>query len=216
MCPLPDTALLIMDVQASIVERIADAAGPLLAATGRAAAVARGNEFLVIYVRVAFRPDAPEVDPHNRVFSALAGSAAFLEDAPGAQIHASVAPQRGDVVVTKKRVSAFAGSDLEVVLRSQGVRTLVLAGIATSGVVLSTLREAADLDYGLVVLRDACADADEEVHRVLLDEVFARQADVLTVDEWIHDVGAGWLGVTQESAWERFAAEEEYPNGATD
>jgi len=216
MCPLPDTALLIMDVQASIVERIADAAGPLLAATGRAAAVARGNEFLVIYVRVAFRPDAPEVDPHNRVFSALAGSAAFLEDAPGAQIHASVAPQRGDVVVTKKRVSAFAGSDLEVVLRSQGVRTLVLAGIATSGVVLSTLREAADLDYGLVVLRDACADADEEVHRVLLDKVFARQADVLTVDEWIHDVGAGWLGVTEESAWERFAAEEENPNSATD
>jgi len=96
------------------------------------------------------------------------------------------------------------------------VRTLVLAGIATSGVVLSTLRQAADLDYGLVVLRDACADADEEVHRVLLDKVFARQADVLTVDEWIDDVGAGWLGVTEESAWERFAAEEENPNSATD
>ncbi|MGA2932584.1 MAG: isochorismatase family protein, partial [Acidimicrobiales bacterium] len=95
----------------------------------------------------------------------------------------------GDIVVTKRRVSAFAGSDLDVVLRARGARTLVLAGIATSGVVLSTLRQAADLDYGLVVLRDGCADADEEVHRVLLDKVFARQADVLTVDEWTDGIG---------------------------
>ncbi len=69
------------------------------------------------------------------------------------------------------------------------VQTLVLAGIATSGVVLSTLRQAADLDYGLVVLRDGCADADEEVHRVLLDKVFPRQADVVAVDEWVAGMG---------------------------
>jgi nicotinamidase-related amidase len=65
------------------------------------------------------------------------------------------------------------------------VSQLVLTGIATSGVVLSTLRQAADMDYWLTVLRDGCADADPEVHRVLLDKVFARQADVLTADEWI-------------------------------
>lgn len=200
---VPDAALLILDVQVSIVERVADAAGPLLTATDRAAAAARADGLLVIYVRVAFRPDAPEVDPHNRIFASLATSAAFTEDAPGTQIHPSVAPQPGDIVVTKKRVSAFAGSDLEVILRSQGVRTLVLSGMATSGVVLSTLRQAADLDYGLVVLRDACADADEEVHRVLLDKVFVRQAEVLTVDEWV----AG-LSAVGHSAWERFASDE--------
>ena len=72
-----------------------------------------------------------------------------------------------------------------MVLRAQGVTQLVLTGIATSGVVLSTLRQAADMDYGLTVLRDGCADADPEVHRVLLDKVFPRQADVLTADEWI-------------------------------
>ena len=51
--------------------------------------------------------------------------------------------------------------------------------------VLSTLRQAADLDYQLVVLEDACADFDPEVHRVLLEKVFPRQADVMTVDDWI-------------------------------
>jgi nicotinamidase-related amidase len=59
----------------------------------------------------------------------------------------------------------------------------VLAGIATSGVVLSTLREAADRDYQLIVLSDCCFDLDAEVHRVLMDKVFPRQAEVLTVEE---------------------------------
>jgi len=71
------------------------------------------------------------------------------------------------------------------VLRGLDVDTMVLTGIATSGVVLSTLRQAADLDYRLVVLADGCLDADPEVHRVLTEKVFPRQADVTTVDEWI-------------------------------
>jgi nicotinamidase-related amidase len=132
-----------------------------------------------------------EINRNNRIFAALADFPAFALDGAAAQIHPSLAPQRGDIVVDKKRVSAFAGSDLDMIMRAQGVRTLVLTGIATSGVVLSTLRQAADMDYGLTVLRDGCADADEEVNRVLLDKVFPRQADVLTVDEWIAGVEAG-------------------------
>jgi nicotinamidase-related amidase len=49
---------------------------------------------------------------------------------------------------------------------------------------LSTLRQAADLDYGLIVLADACLDADPEVHRVLTEKVFPRQAEVSTVAQW--------------------------------
>jgi nicotinamidase-related amidase len=108
------------------------------------------------------------------MFSALAVGS-FADDAPAARINERVAPESGDIVVTKKRVSAFAGSDLDMVLRAQGVRHLVLTGIATSGVVLSTLRQAADLDYALTVLRDGCADGDPEVHLILLDKVFPRR-----------------------------------------
>jgi nicotinamidase-related amidase len=64
------------------------------------------------------------------------------------------------------------------------VDSLTLAGISTSGVVLSTLREAADMDFELCVLSDACADGDDEVHRVLMETVFPRQARVLSADEW--------------------------------
>ena len=84
----------------------------------------------------------------------------------------------------KRRVSAFSGSDLEVLLRAFSAKHLILSGVATSGVVLSTLREAADKDYALTVLSDCCADMDEEVHRVLTTKIFPRQAEVKTVDEW--------------------------------
>jgi len=71
-----------------------------------------------------------------------------------------------------------------VLLRANNIDSLVLCGIATSGVVLSTIRQAADLDYTLTVLSDACLDADPEVHNVLMTKVFVRQATVLTVEEW--------------------------------
>lgn len=88
------------------------------------------------------------------------------------QIYDLVTPHPYEPVVTKFRISAFAGSDLEVILRSRKIETLVLSGISTSGVVLSTLREAADKDYRLIVLSDACLDADPEVHCVLMNKVF--------------------------------------------
>ena len=96
----------------------------------------------------------------------------------------NVAPRPDEAVVNKLRVSAFAGSDLEVMLHAQGVETLVLAGIATSGVVLSTLREAVDRDFGLIVLSDACLDADPEVQRVLVEKIFPRRRRVMTVAAW--------------------------------
>lgn len=178
------TALLVMDFQERIVGMVADSA--TLVERARAAIdTAHEAGIPVIYVVVRFREGFPEVSARNKSFSALkTGGMPLGENSSEAQIYSGLAPAAGDLVVTKRRVSAFAGSDLEVVLRGLNIHRLVLAGIATSGVVLSTLREAADKDYELVVLSDACADMDEEVHRVLLTKVFPRQADVMTVEQW--------------------------------
>jgi nicotinamidase-related amidase len=176
------TALLVMDVQNGIVARFGDT---VLDPIERAIAAARTAGHPVVFVRIGFRPGNPEVAASNRSFSALAAQGATMSlDAPETQVHDRVAPAPGEPIVVKKRVSAFAGSDLAELLRGLGADTLVLTGIATSGVVLSTLRQAADLDYRLVVLADACGDADPEVHRVLTEKVFPRQAQVTTVDEW--------------------------------
>src|SRR6185437_8601335 len=120
----------------------------------------------------------------NRTFAAVMAAGGFTHDDPATEIHPDVAPQPGDIVVTKRRVSAFTGSDLRVLLSGLEVGTLVLTGIATSGVVLSTLRQAADLDYQLTVLSDGCLDADPEVHRVLTEKIFPRQADVRLIADW--------------------------------
>lgn len=180
-------ALLVMDVQEGIAERFGDA--DVLDRAAEAVAAARAHGVQVLFVRVAFRAGFPEVSPANRSFSALRERGGMDEDST--RIHPALSPRDGEPVVTKRRVSAFAGSDLDVLLRAGGARSLALCGIATSGVVLSTLRAAADLDFELTVLRDACADRDPEVHRVLLDKVFPRQADVVTVAEWAAGLDAG-------------------------
>jgi len=180
-----DTALLLMDLQNWIVERYGADSATLLDAVATAATAARTAGVTVIYVRLTFREGAPEVSRRSRMFSTVASMPGLGDDDPPTQIHPAVAPHSGDIIVTKKRVSAFTGSDLDVILRSLEVRSLTLAGISTSGVVLSTLLQASDLDYQITVLRDGCADSDPEVHQVLMEKLFARRADVLSADEWV-------------------------------
>jgi len=180
---MTSTALLVMDVQQGIVDRFGDDEGYLARLTPAVEAAHRAGIW-VIYVAVAFRAGHPEVSERNKTFAVIAGTGRFADGDPGAAIHPAIAPASGDVIVTKRRVSAFTGSDLEVVLRAGCIDSLVLAGIATSGVVLSTLRQAADLDYRLTLLADGCLDADPEVHRVLLEKVFPRQADVVSIADW--------------------------------
>ena len=178
------TVLLVMDFQNGIVDRLGDE--PVLAAAGRAVEAARTAKIPVVFVRVAFRPGYPEISTSNAAFAGIADAGeAMTETHSATQIHVSLQPQPDEPVVIKRRVSAFSGSDLDVLLHAIDAETLVLAGIATSGVVLSTLREASDLDYRLTILSDACADPDPEVHRVLLEKVFPRQARVTTTDTWV-------------------------------
>lgn len=181
---MPDrTALLLMDLQPLTVPAFGGGV-PLLTRLAGAATAARAAGVEVIHIRVAFRPGYPDVAASNKIFSAVTAMMDMTESNPDTAVHPGLAPAADDLVVTKRRVSAFSGSDLELLLRSREVGTLVLAGVSTSGVVLSTLRQAADLDYRLTVLADGCLDADPEVHRVLTDKVYPRQADVLRIAEW--------------------------------
>ncbi|MGH3170007.1 MAG: cysteine hydrolase family protein [Trebonia sp.] len=165
------SALLVMDVAQVIRGRIPDEAG-YLQRLRRAIDAAHAAAIPVIYAVVAFRAGHPEISTRNKSFSAVPGTLGMVEGDPVTEIHPDIAPAPGDIVLTKKRVSAFAGSDLDIVLRAGDIDSLVLTGLATSGVVLSTLRQAADLDFGLTVLADGCLDGDPEVHRVLTEKVF--------------------------------------------
>lgn len=179
------TALLVMDFQTLIVNGYATDKETLLARTKSLLDAARAKGMKVVYVVVGFRPGYPEVSARNLIFHTIKETGRFAAGDPNAEIHAAVAPKAGEAVVTKHRVGAFAGTDLDMILRANGIETLLLSGIATSGVVLSTVRHGADADYRLVVVKDCCSDGDEEVHRVLVEKVFPRQATTATAGEII-------------------------------
>ena len=173
------TALLVMDVQQRAIDRYVQ--DPMyVVRVGRAIEAARLCGSPVLYAAVGFRSDHPEISARGLTFSALA--AVGPVPTPSADFAAEPHPET--IVATKRRVGAFAGSELEVTLEALGVDSLVLAGVATGGVLLSTLRQAADLGFHITVLSDACLGADPEVHRVLMDKVFPRHADVFTVEQW--------------------------------
>ena len=115
-----DSTLLVMDVQNGVVRRFVDnprAMEPFQ----RAVAAARGARVPVIFIRVAFRNGYPEVSPRNKSFSAISGRGGMTLSDVSTQIHDSVASRPDEAVVNKLRVSAFAGSDLEVMLRARGI-----------------------------------------------------------------------------------------------
>src|ERR1700723_933574 len=178
-------ALLVMDCQVNTLTKVMTAAqsADAIARVPDLLAMARDAGMMVIHVVVAFRPGHPEVSPRNALFSGLKANGMMVAGTEGAAIHPAAAAREGEAIVVKHRISPFVGTDLETLLRANGIDTLVLAGVHTSGVVLSTVRQAADLDYRLIVVRDCCADPDAAVHAMLLDIVIARQADVVTTAE---------------------------------
>ena len=180
------TALLSMDMQVSIVARyIKDS--DLMARAQLVMQRARELRMRVIHVQVGFRRGLPEISSHNPLFSSIRTNEDHRKmfEGPQGAIHTSVAPEGGEVVITKHRISAFSGTDLEMILRANEIDTLLLMGIATSGVVLSTWLEAFDMDFRLVAIHDCCADLDANLHAALVEKMFPRLGSVISAADFL-------------------------------
>ncbi|MBP2336871.1 nicotinamidase-related amidase [Saccharothrix coeruleofusca] len=173
------TALIVGDVQRGITEGYPFArtvVGPIAALLPRA----RAAGVLVVFVRIAWRLNGADVAEGNPVITALFQDPSFLEGSPGTEVDPALEVGPEDVVVLKRRASAFAGTDLDLVLRARGIDSLVLTGVATGAMVTATLFDAADRDYRITVLRDCCADADPAVHDFLVDVLFPSRGVTVT------------------------------------
>lgn len=177
------TALLVMDMQAKLLASVPDASATVQN-MARAIANARQQQIPVIYIVVGFRDGLPEISANNKRFTAFRKRIEGITMQEWMTIHPELAPMENEPIAVKRRISAFAGSDLDILLRARQITHLVLGGCSTSGVVLSTLREAADKDYRITVLADCCVDADKEVHDLLMQKIFPTQAEVMQVREW--------------------------------
>lgn len=181
------TAVLSMDLQTAILSMYVKDQDAFLATVEAVLKRARHVGMRVIHVRVGFRPNFPEIGERNRLFASIKNSPQHRQifEGTAGEIHPRVAPEGNDVVIVKHRVSAFAGTDLEMILRANEIDTVVLFGIATSGVVLSTLLHAFDADYRLAVIQDCCADRDPETHACLVDKLFSRYVTLLSAKEFL-------------------------------
>ena len=176
------TAVLIMDYQNEVLANYGSGDDILVYRAASVLDGARASGIPVIYVVVQFRDGYPEVGSRG-TFAAMKRAGRMAEGSPAAAIHPGVSPKSGDIVVTKRRVGAFSGSELDMILRAHGTEHLILMGVSTSGCVLTTVRWAADLDYAMTVVSDCCSDGDAEVHRLLTEKIFPRQCSVLTTHE---------------------------------
>ena len=177
---MTNAALLVMDVQPGIIGRLDDP-DALVERLRGAVAAARSAGATIAFVRVAFTDeDVAAVPERNKMFTRMVGGRGNADEG-STQVDARLGIEDGDILVRKRRVGAFSTTDLHEQLQARGVDTLVLAGVSTSGCVLSTVRDAADKDYRLFVLADGCADVDDEVHDILLRKVLPRQADVIAI-----------------------------------
>ncbi len=174
------TALLIADFYEAMMTSIPHAVDRDV--VGRTVALqqaARKASLMVCYCATVFRPGYPEIGSRNKTFGQRKASGQPAVFDPLAVIHPAVAPREGEVAVGKHRVNALYGTGLDVAWRANDINTLIILGYATSGVVLSTVRYASDLDYNLYVVEDCCSDSDTEVHDFLTGRIFPRQAEVV-------------------------------------
>ncbi|MDF3310570.1 cysteine hydrolase [Rhodococcus sp. T2V] len=135
----------------------------------RAIDAVRAAGGMVVYARVAFRTGYPELVQNNALYRQVAAAEALLEGSEGAQIIPELSPDPADPIVTHTRLSAFQGTELDLMLRNRGVDTVLLTGVATDVTVSGTAKDAVGLGYRTILLADACAAATDAAHAAVLD-----------------------------------------------
>lgn len=123
---------------------------------------ARKKEIPVIFVNIGFAEDYSDWPENSPLFGAAKKFEALKENTWATELHSSLTKHEHDIVITKKRVSAFSGTSLEKVLKEEEIDTIMMGGVATDLVVQTTARDAHDLDFNVIILEDLCGAANEE------------------------------------------------------
>lgn len=200
------TALIVVDMQNDFVAEGAPLESPL----GRAMipTLVRVRDFFrasgapVIYTRHVHHHDGRDMGRYKDLYPPVAAREALIDDTPGAQIYPAVSPAGDEAVISKHRYSGFHGTDLEMMLRGQGVDTVAVTGVTTEDCVHATARDAMFRDFWTLVVADACATYDhpdlgwgamsaEEVHQASLVVLAQSTADVVDSDELMRRAGSG-------------------------
>jgi nicotinamidase-related amidase len=145
---------------------------------------ARAASVAVGFVRVGFSPDYHECPPNSPLFGGAPKAGMFKLGSWGAEIHAALDQQPGDIQVVKHRVSPFYSTTLTAQLSAAGIRRIYCSGVSTQAVVQATVRDAHDRDFDVVVIDDACCAHSEQEHANSIQSIgrFCRVEKAASVD----------------------------------
>lgn len=180
------TALIVMHYQTDIVGLFPSVAPTLLANTRQLCDAARVQGVSVYFANLRFAPGYPEVSPLNKNGQGIKRLGRFVEDGTAPELD----PQSSEPLIIAHRASVFYGTDLEVRLSAKGINSLIMVGIASTGVMLSSIAYASDADYRLFTVKDCCYDPDEVVHEHLFATAFESRTTVLSLGEALRMLGA--------------------------
>ena len=173
------TALVIMHYQTDILALFPSVAPTLLANARQLCDAARAKGVSVYFAQIQFNPGYPEVSPLNKNGQGIRQLGLFIND--------TIAPELGqqadEPLIIARRASVFFGTDLQARLSARGIDTLIMAGIASTGVVLSSVAYASDSDFRLFTVKDCCYDPDQVVHDHLFATAFESRTTVLSLAE---------------------------------
>jgi nicotinamidase-related amidase len=171
------TALLVMHYQTDIVGLFPSVAPTLLANTRKLCEAARAKRVSVYFAQIHFSPGYPEVSPLNKNGQGIKQLGLFVDD--------EISPELGrldsEPLILAHRASVFFRTDLEARLAAQGIDTLLMVGIASTGVMLSSVAYASDADFRLITVKDCCYDPDQVVHDHLFSTAFDSRTTVLSL-----------------------------------
>jgi len=191
---MTDIALILIDYQVALcdqgplgrqpalAEQVAERGVLARAAAALSAARARGQ--YVVHVRLAFDPSYELRTNRSARFDAYPEAGAMLVGSPEAAFMDQVAPLITEPVVTKGGVDALIGTPLVEMLLGNGIRQVVLAGVATNLAVEATARHATDIGLGVTVLEDCCASFKGELHAFAVENLFPMFSSVSTTDAY--------------------------------
>lgn len=171
------TALVVMHYQTDILQLFPSVALALLSNTRKLCDAARARGVSVYFAKIHFSPGYPEISPLNRNGQGIRQLGLFVDD----QISPELGRQASEPLIMAHRASVFFGTDLQVRLSAQGIDTLLMVGIASTGVVLSSVAYASDADFRLYTVKDCCYDPDPVVHDHLFATAFDSRTTVLSL-----------------------------------